>query len=127
MSNGSELFTDKVITGDIYETRLNATINPPNALSDPFKSKVEGSILSENKGTKLELTVKFGIVNILAILIWYLPMLFVFQYEKNQDLKSVLAIFGMCLLFSLFSLFLLKLKVNWDKRRLEEWLISKLK
>ena len=114
------------MTGNIYGTKISATINPPKYWSDPFRSRVEGDIESESNGTKLKLKVSFGIVNIIALIIWYLPMISVLQHPKNQNLKNVLLIFGMCSIFSLLSLFLLRIKMNWDKRRLENWLKKNL-
>ena len=100
---GFKLFPNKIMTGNIYGTKISATINPPKYWSDPFRSRVEGSIESKNSGTKLKLKVSFGIVNILVLLIWYFPMIFVLQHQKNQNIKSVLLIFGMCTIFSLLS------------------------
>ena len=122
MSVGFNLFPSQIMTGNIYGTKIYATINPPKYWSDPFRSRVEGDIESENGGTRLNLKVKFGLVNILVLLIWYFPMAIVLQHPKNQNIESILLIFGMCTIFSLLSLLLLRIKMNWDKRRLEDWL-----
>ena len=127
ISQEFEFFTDKIMSGKLNGTEVNATINPPNALSDPFKTRVKGNIISENGETKLDLKVSFGIVNKLILFIWYLPMFSLLQHEKNQDLNSILEIFGMLSMFSLLSFILFWLKLKWDKGRFEKWLAKNLK
>lgn len=123
---GFELFPSQIMTGNIHGTKISATINPPKYWSDPLRTRVEGDIESGRGGTKLNLKVSFGWVNILVLLIWYFPMIIVLQHPKNQTMKSVLMIFGMCTMFSLLSFLLLRMKMNWDKRRLENWLNKNL-
>ena len=122
ISPNFELFPDKIMSGNINGTRINATINPPGGLSDPFKTSVKGNVISENGETKLKLKVSFGIVNKLILVVWYIPMISLLQAEKNQDINSILEIFGMCSIMSLISFILFWLKLKWDKGRLEKWL-----
>jgi len=121
-----EFFPDKIMSGKIYGNKINATINSPVSISDPFKTKVNGHIVVENDNTKVELILSFGIVNKLILIIWYLPMISLLQHEKNQDFYSILRIFGMLSLLSFISFLLLWIKLKWDKRKLEKWLIKTL-
>ena len=121
-----DFFPDEIMSGKIYGSKINATINSPVSISDPFKTKVNGHVVVENDYTKVELNLSFGIVNKLILIIWYLPMVSLLQHEKNQDLYSILRIFGMVSLLSFISFLLLWIKLKWDKRRLEKWLIETL-
>jgi len=127
MSQKFELFTDKIMSGEINGTNINATINPPNSFSDPFKTRVKGEIMSEIGETKLDFKVSFGLVNKLILGVWYLPMILLLQHEKNQNIISFIEIFGMLSIMSFISFILLWLKLKWDKGRLEKWLIKNMK
>ncbi len=53
---GNHLFSDKIMTGRINSGKIKAVINPPKGWSDPFKSRVNGTVNHGKEGTNLELT-----------------------------------------------------------------------
>ncbi len=122
MGGGTEFFSNKIMDGYIQNSRINAYINPFSFIQDPFRSKVKGVIVPDGTQTKISLKISFGIVNILVLFFWYIPMIFILQQKANRNIESILVVFGICSALSLICFILLTLKLFWDKSRLEKWI-----
>jgi len=124
---GFNFFPDKIMTGTVENGKVKTVINPPTGWSDPFKSRVKGTINQEEGQVVIDLRISLGWVIIAFYGIWY-SLLFLMLYGLIfKDSDGGLEMFGILIAYSLFPLGLGKLKVNWDKRRLEKWIEKKIK
>ena len=124
---GFEFFPDKIMTGRLESGKIKSVINPPTGLADPFKSRVSGVVENNNGRTKIELKIKLGWVIIGFYIIWYSLILFMIFGLIFKQSEHSLRSFGILIVFILLPLGLGKLKISWDKRRLEDWMDKKLK
>jgi hypothetical protein len=124
---GFNFFPDKIMTGTVENGKVKTLINPPTGWSDPFKSRVKGVINQEEGQVLINLKISLGWVIIAFYCIWY-SLLFIMLYGLIfKDSKGGLEMFGFLIAYSLFPLGLGKLKVYWDRRRLENWIEKKIK
>ena len=122
-----KFFPDEIMTGKFANGKIKSVINPPTGFADPFKSRVNGIVKNENGRTKIELKINLGWIIIGFYIIWYsLILLMIFGLIFQQS-EHALQSFGILIVFILLPLGLGKLKLSWDKRRLEDWIDEKLK
>ncbi len=120
-------FPTQIMYGYIKDGKIKTVINPPSGISDPFKTRVKGVIKIENGETIIKLKLSPSWVVIGFTLIMCSPFIFsLFSFEYFEILKT-LKLIGMLLVFAIIPLGLGKIKLNWDKRRLEKWLNEKIK
>lgn len=117
-----EFFPNSILWGKIENHKVSGVINPPASISDPFRNRAKGLISEDNNKTKIEITVKFGLVNWIVVFLWYLPLFFILKQEKNQEIEVMMNIIIGMTLFSLFCVLLLYLKMIWDTNRLKNWI-----
>lgn len=114
-----KLFPKKILTGTITKNhKLNAVINVPFPMSDPFKNRVAATIVDNRNRNVLKGKVQFGILNTILCFFFYIPYLF--NIGEGFDIK----IFGMLTLMNLSIICLLYLKLMWDSNRLKRKLIE---
>ena len=119
---GFSFFPDKIMTGTVENGKVKTVINPPTGWSDPFKSRVNGIIKQEEEHVIINLKISLAWVIIAFYYIWYtLLSLMLFGLIFN-DSNGGLEMFGTLIVYSLVPLGLGKLKVIWDRRRLENWI-----
>jgi len=119
LSKKFQLFPDKILTGKLENYKLKAKINPPIGWVDPFKSLVIGTIDSIDNSTQLNLKVSPSWTIRIFLTIWYiLSFLMIIKYDY-YDLNSSLKFMGLETIWLIFPLILVRLKVKWDKKRLE--------
>lgn len=112
--NKFKFFPVKLLTGSIdNDYTLNAIINLPFPLSDPFKNRVTAYIIEGKDRNILKGKVNFGLLNSILCFLFYIPYLF--NVGEGFDLKGL----GMLTLMNLIIIFLLYLKLNWDSKRLK--------
>jgi hypothetical protein len=126
ISNELKLFPDKIMRGRIEDGEIKSVINPPSGWSDPFRSRVKGIVKQVNGHIKIELTIRPGWVIIGFYLIWYWLMLRVIYDQIFEGTNSGIQLYLILIIYILFPLALGKLKVYWDRRRLESWLNGKI-
>lgn len=109
-----KLFPQKILTGSINKIHeLNAIINVPFPMSDPFKNRVAATIVENRNRNVLKGKVQFGIINSILCFFFYIPYLF--NIGEGFDIK----LFGMLTMMNLFIICLLYLKLMWDANRLK--------
>jgi hypothetical protein len=115
-------FPDKILTGElIKDGKLKAVINPPIGWSDPFKSRISGSITTSEKKTALEFTVKPSLIIIGFLTIWIvLIVLTIISFDYKGTDKTI-GFIGLVFCFTIFLLLLSKLKIVWDSKRFNKW------
>ena len=124
LSKKFQLFPDKILTGKLIDNKLNAKINPPVGWSDPFKSLVSGTIDIVDNSTKQNLKVSPSWTIRIFLTIWYiliLIMIFTFDYP---DIVNSLEFIAIGLIWIMIPLILTRLKVRWDRKRLERKIID---
>jgi hypothetical protein len=125
--SGLNLFPEKIMTGRVNNGHVKSVVNPPLGWSDPFKSRVNGIIKQDNGHVIIDLKISLGWVIIAFYCIWY-PLILLMLYGLIfKDAKGGLEMLGILIVYSLLPLGLGKLKVNWDRRRLESWIEKKIK
>ena len=124
---GFNLFPDKIMTGRIENGKVTAIINPPIGWSDPFKSRVKGSINKENEHVTVDLRISLGWTIIAIYFIWYSLFLLILYGLIFKSSNGGFKIFAFLLMYFIFPLGLGKLKIIWDRRRLEKWIEKKIK
>ena len=119
LSKNFQLFPDKILTGELKSNKLKAKINPPIGWVDPFKSLVIGTIDSVDNSTKLNLKVSPSWTIRIFLAIWYiLSLLMIIKYAFSDFADSLMFI-GIELIWIIIPLILTRLKVRWDRTRLE--------
>ena len=119
-SDSHNLLPKTVMYGTVVNGRIDALINPPNLLVDPFKSRVRGELKKENSLTKIDLRISLSWVLIVFGILWYIPMIIGFWGLITKDLGHVTERIIMLSIFSILPFGLSALKLNFDKRRLED-------
>jgi len=119
ISEKFQLFPEQILTGKFEDNKLKAKINPPSGLADPFKSIVTGTIESDNNSTKLNLKVSPSWTIRIFLTIWYVLILLMTINYNYSDFSSLLKFIGIDLIWILIPLALTRLKVRWDRIRLE--------
>jgi len=120
------LFPDKIMTGRVSNGQVKSVVNSPLGWSDPFKSRVNGFISQDNSQVIIDLKVSLGWVLIAVYCIWYSFILLMLYGLLFKDSNGGLDMLGIVIAYSLLPLGLGKLKVNWDRRRLESWMEKKI-
>lgn len=117
----------KLLSGRFYrDIELEALINPPHIWTDPFRNRVVGTVKMIGDETIIQLKTKFGLVNILMSMLFYIPLIFALQIESNQDVITVLLLIGVCSTLNVIVIIFLLLKLRWDTNRLNKWLIENI-
>jgi hypothetical protein len=124
---GFNFFPDKIMTGTVDNGRVRTVINPPKGWADPFKSRVQGIVNQEEGRAIVDLKINLGWVIIAFYIIWYSLLFLMLFGLVFKDSKNGIEVIGILIAYSLFPLGLGKIKVNWDKRRLEKWIEKKIK
>lgn len=124
---GFNLFPGKIMTGKIENGKVQTVVNPPIGWSDPFKSRVNGIINREEGQVIIDLKISLGWLIIGFYCIWYSILLLILFGLIFTDSNGGLDLFGFLIVYSLLPLVLGKLKVNWDRRRLENWINKNIK
>ena len=123
LSKEFQLFPNTILSGKLINNKLNAKINPPIGWVDPFKSLVNGTIDSVEKSTKLNLKVSPSWTIRIFLIIWYaLTLLMIFKFNYSDFVNS-LKFIGIELIWIIIPLVLTRLKVRWDRKRLERKII----
>ena len=108
-----------MLSGKIVNNKLNARINPLGGWVDPFKSVVTGEIDKGFNTTILNLKVRPNWTIKVFLIIWYLISLLMIVNFDYYDLVSILKFIGLEIILIVFPLILVRMKVKWDKKRLE--------
>ncbi len=119
LSKKFQLFPDKILSGKLIDNKLNAKINPPIGWADPFKSLVNGTIDIVDNSTKLNLKVSPSWTIRMFLTIWYILSLLMIINFDYYDSISTLKFIGLEIILIIFPLILVRMKVKWDKKRLE--------
>jgi hypothetical protein len=119
LSKNFQLFPDKILTGKLKDYELKAKINPPIGWADPFKSLVSGTIDIVDNSTKLNLKVSPSWTIRIFLTIWYILSLLMIINFDYYDSISTLKFIGLEIILIIFPLILVRMKVKWDKKRLE--------
>jgi|TARA_Y100000385_G_scaffold228312_1_gene239463 hypothetical protein len=119
ISEEFQLFPKQILTGKFEDNKVNAKINPPSGLVDPFKSIVTGTIESDNNSTKLNLKVSPSWTIRIFLTIWYVLILLMTINYNYSGFSNLLKFIGLELIWILIPLVLTRLKVRWDRIRLE--------
>jgi hypothetical protein len=114
-----QLFSDRIMRGQINNGHIIAVINPPLGLADPFKSNLNGVVLNENGKTKILLKIYPSWLIIGFGIIWYVLLLFMIIRLSYKDITDSLKSIGLILIYGFVPYGLCKLKLNWDTRRLK--------
>ena len=120
------IFPERIMTGKIKNGSIDSHINPPFGFVDPFKSRVKGTFQSENGLTRIELKIGTGWLIIGFYILWYSIILiaifgFIFGDTKS-NFSGLLFLIGSAII----PIGLGRLKLYWDKKRLEVWIREKI-
>lgn len=130
LKNGTEkkfqFFPDQIMKGKITTNFIEAVINPPIGLSDGFKSKVTGRIINDKTTTHISLIVKPSLAITIFIVAWCLLIFLALFFHEYSDTIETLKFLFITIAWTILPFALCKLKVNWDKRRLEKWIETEL-
>jgi hypothetical protein len=122
ISQRFQFFPDQIMSGHIYNGKIKTVINPPTGWSDPFRSRVIGNIIIENDQTRIQLKISPNWLILGFLIIWNgLLLLMILKFDYTEFLKSIKFI-GLNFIWAIIPIGLVKIKVNWDKRRLDKWL-----
>ncbi len=126
-SDEFSFFPKEIMDGVIGNGEIMTVINPPVGHVDPFKSRVRGLVKKENGLTVIKLKISPSWVIIGFTVIWcFLIILGTITYEFI-DLVQTLQFLGVAIIWTFIPFGVGKLKVNWDRRRLEKWINNKIK
>lgn len=125
-SKGFNFSPEKVMTGTVEDGKVKTVINPPTGWSDPFKSRVQGRVFQEEEQVIIDMKISLGWLIIAFYCIWYSILLLMLFGLIFKDSKGGLEMFGFLIAYSLFPPGLGKLKISWDRRRLENWIEKKI-
>ncbi|MDP4274221.1 MAG: hypothetical protein Q8907_08085 [Bacteroidota bacterium] len=122
-----QLFPDKIMHGFIIDNKIRAFISPPFGFVDPFKSRVTGIIENNNNKTEIQLKVNPSFVIIGFIMIWIGLIIFMIITHNFRDILNSLGFIGIAIIFTIIPFGLAKIKIRWDKKRLENWIDKEIK
>lgn len=126
-SDSYKFFPTTIMYGTMVNGRIDALINPPKLIADPFQSRVKGELKRENERTKIDLRINLSWIIIVFGILWYIPILFGIWGLFTNELDHVIErIIGLSL-FSILPIGFSALKLNWDKGRLENWIEEKVR
>lgn len=118
-----QAFPEQILTGELKDNRLKAKINPPIGLADPFRSLVNGTIVSIANKTELKLKISPGWIIRIFLSIWsVLNIIIVTRYEYT-DFQDFVRFIGILMVSIIPPLIMSRLKVRWDRKRLERKII----
>ena len=106
---------------------IKALINPPSGFADAFKSRMSGQIIDRENQTIIDLKIRPSWVIIIFSIIWISLLLIMFYQVDLPNISKTVKFIGFFILYLSIPLGLGKLKVNWDRRRLEKWINSKFR
>ena len=106
---------------------IKALINPPSGFADAFKSRMSGQIIDRENQTIIDLKIRPSWVIIIFSTIWISLLLIMFYQVDLTNITKAIKFIGFFILYLSIPLGLGKLKVNWDRRRLEKWINSKFR
>jgi hypothetical protein len=123
-----QYFSDRELIGKITSERIIVKVRHQAGFADPFNSISFGKIESLERHTQLTFTVIPSVILILILTLWTLLNLwFIISYGYQNDLIKFLRNVGISFLTTIFPFVFVRLKVNWDKRRLEKWIDKNIK
>ncbi len=108
--------------GTLVNGRIDALINPPKLIADPFRTRVRGELKKERELTQIDLKIDLSWLIILPGVLWYIFMLIGFWNLFTNDLGHVIERIIILTMFSILPIGFSALKLKWDKERLENWL-----
>jgi hypothetical protein len=123
---GFNFFAENIMTGTIENGKVKTVINPPIGLVDPFKSRVNGFINQQGGQVIIDLKISLGWIIIGFYFIWYSLLLLILFGLIFKGSNGGLEMIGILIAFFLLPLVLGKLKIYWDRRRLENWMEEKI-
>ena len=121
------LISNKLLYGKIDGYKISAISNPPVGISDPFRSRIIGLIDNQNNQTTLKLSIKPSYVLIVFLWIWNAIMFLMILDIDLPTLQDKFSFIIIYIIWILFPLGLTRLKVNWDRRRIEKFIRKHLK
>lgn len=126
-SDSYKFFPKTIMHGTMLNGRIDALINPPKLIADPFQSRVKGEFKRENELTKIDLRINLSWLIIVFGILWYIPILIatwgLFTNEQGHLIERIIWIS----LFSILPIVFCSLKLNWDKQRLENWIEERMR
>lgn len=82
--------SSKIMSGSLKGEKIKAVINPSaSGLADPFKAVVEGEIILTNKGTKIELETRLGLISIFCCLFWFVPFFDLLNHYLHEGIYPI--------------------------------------
>lgn len=127
ISDSYKFFPTTIMYGTMVNGRIDALINPPKLIADPFQSRVKGEFKRENELTKIDLKINLSWLIIVFGILWYIPILIatwgLFTNEQGHVIERIIWIS----LFSILPIGFSTLKLNWDKVRLENWIEERIR
>jgi len=127
ISEKFHFFPKEIMNGKVENGNVKAVINPPTGLVDPFKSRIEGCIKNINEQTNISLRIRLGWKVIGFLIIWCVMILYMILSFDYSDLMRNLQFIGISIIWTLLPFGAAKIKINWDKRRLANWLNNNIK
>ena len=122
---GLNLFPDRIMTGTIENGKVRAVINPPLRVSDPFRSRVRGTISQDERQVTIDFKIRLSWVIIAFYAFWYsIHLMILFKSITNDsNVEHVeIEVVEHMIASLVLPLILGKLKVYWDRTRLENWI-----
>ncbi len=115
-----QFFPDKLLQGKIIGDRLTAKINPPIGWVDPFRSRVSGQIIGKNNTTSIVIKIRMSLTVLFILILWFVLItltLIKFEYKNISDSFQFI---GLTIIYALVPLLLFRLKLHFDKGRLDK-------
>ena len=122
---GLNLFPDRIMTGTIENGKVRAVINPPLWVSDPFRSRVRGTISQDERQVTIDFKIRLSWVIIAFYAFWYSIhlMILIKSITNDSNVEHVeIEVVEHMIASLVLPLILGKLKVYWDRTRLENWI-----
>jgi hypothetical protein len=127
ISTKFKIFPDTIMYGHIIKNEIKSVVNPPPGLVDCFRSRVKGVLETENNRTVLKIKLSPGWILIGLLIFWVLliiPMMITFDFISfSESIKFLL----FTIIWLLIPFLLAWIKLRWDCKRLNNWMIQKLK
>jgi hypothetical protein len=127
ISGKFQFFPNSIMYGQISRNNIKAVINPPLGYVDPFKSRVHGELKTQNDLTIIKVKVFPSWIVIGFILLWLIlivVMIATFDYANTIEVIKFLIL---TFLLISFPFVIARLKVHWDRKRLERWMTQKIR
>jgi hypothetical protein len=122
-----QFFPDQIMFGQVGADEIKSVINPPLGWVDPFKSRVKGRITTSYGRTNIGLNISPSWIVVGFIVVWcILTIIMILKFDFVETYRS-LKFIGLTFLWTIIPFGLCKIKVTWDRRRLDKWLCEKIK